>query len=87
MTLEAAITELRRTMAGQGPDPGGRRVRARPCGGDLERRHPRQPAAIVRPTSAEDVARVVTAVRPERADLTVRGGGHSGAGKRSPRAR
>ncbi len=40
----------------------------------------RQPSAIVRPTSAEEVARVLTAVRAAGSDLTVRGGGHSGAG-------
>src|SRR5215218_1938064 len=80
MTLETAITELRRTMAGQvltPADDGFDQARSEAIwNGDIRR----QPAAIVRPTSAEEVARVVTAARSEGVDLTVRGGGHSGAG-------
>jgi FAD/FMN-containing dehydrogenase len=40
----------------------------------------RQPAVIVRPTSAEEVAKTIAFARQQGADLTVRGGGHSGAG-------
>jgi FAD/FMN-containing dehydrogenase len=80
MTLEAAITELRRTVAGEvltPADDGFDQARAEAIwNADIRR----QPAAIVRPTSADDVARTVTAARSEGVDLTVRGGGHSGAG-------
>jgi FAD/FMN-containing dehydrogenase len=40
----------------------------------------RQPALIVRPTSTEDVVRVVALIRDTGTDMTVRGGGHNGAG-------
>ena len=40
----------------------------------------RRPAAIVRPTSAADVARAVTFARETGVDLAIRGGGHSMAG-------
>lgn len=80
MTLEAALTELRRTMAGDvltPADDGFDQARAEAIwNADIRR----QPAAIVRPTSAEEVARALTAIRAEGLDLTVRGGGHSGAG-------
>src|SRR4051794_9267274 len=80
MTLEAAITRLRRTVAGEvltPADDGFGQARAEAIwNADITR----QPAAIVRPTSAEDVARIVTTPRAEGVDLTVRGGGHSGAG-------
>ncbi|HET9559639.1 MAG TPA: FAD-binding oxidoreductase, partial [Actinomycetota bacterium] len=39
-----------------------------------------RPAAIVRPTSAEEVARVVTLAADSGLELAVRGGGHSLAG-------
>jgi hypothetical protein len=80
MTVDAAITELRRLNAGEvltPADDGYEQARFEAIwNADIRR----QPAAIVRPTSAEDVARVVRAVRAEGVDLTVRGGGHSGAG-------
>ncbi|WP_166354928.1 FAD-binding oxidoreductase [Phytoactinopolyspora limicola] len=40
----------------------------------------RRPAAIVRPTGADQIARVVTMTREAGIDLAVRGGGHSLAG-------
>jgi FAD/FMN-containing dehydrogenase len=40
----------------------------------------RRPAAIVRVANARDVARAVTFAREQGAPLSVRGGGHSGAG-------
>jgi FAD/FMN-containing dehydrogenase len=40
----------------------------------------RRPAAIVRVTDADDVARVVAAARESDLELAVRGGGHSNAG-------
>jgi FAD/FMN-containing dehydrogenase len=40
----------------------------------------RRPAAIVRPTDAEEVARVVSLARDTGLELAVRGGGHSQAG-------
>jgi FAD/FMN-containing dehydrogenase len=80
MTLDAAITELRRTMTGEvltPADQGFGPARAEAIwNADIRR----QPAAIVRPDSAEQVARAVTAARSQGVDLTVRGGGHSGAG-------
>jgi FAD/FMN-containing dehydrogenase len=39
-----------------------------------------RPALIVRPASARDVARAVTAARDAGAEIAVRSGGHSGAG-------
>jgi FAD/FMN-containing dehydrogenase len=39
-----------------------------------------RPAAIVRPASAADVARVVDVARESGAELAIRSGGHSGAG-------
>ena len=44
--------------------------------GDIDRR----PAAIVRATNADDVARVISFARETGAELAVRSGGHSGAG-------
>jgi FAD/FMN-containing dehydrogenase len=80
MTLDAAIADIRRTVAGEvltPADDGFDRARAEAIwNADIRR----QPAAIVRPASAEDVVRTVTAARAEGVDLTVRGGGHSGAG-------
>jgi FAD/FMN-containing dehydrogenase len=80
MSVDAAITELRRTVAGEvltPADGGFAQARADAIwNGDIRR----EPAAIVRPTSAEDVARVLAALRAEGVELTVRGGGHSGAG-------
>jgi FAD/FMN-containing dehydrogenase len=80
MTVDAAITELRRLDAGEvltPADDGFDQARADAIwNADIRRR----PSAIVRPTSAGDVAGVVKAVRAEGVDLTVRGGGHSGAG-------
>jgi FAD/FMN-containing dehydrogenase len=80
MTLDSAITELRRAMTGEvltPADGGFDRARAEAIwNADIQR----QPGAIVRPTSAEEVARVVTTARAQGVDLTVRGGGHSSAG-------
>jgi FAD/FMN-containing dehydrogenase len=80
MTLDAAITELRRSISGEvltPADDGFGRARAEAIwNADIRR----QPAAIARPTSAEEVARAVVAARSAGVDLTVRGGGHSGAG-------
>ena len=56
MTMDAAIAELRRSMAGEvltPADSGFAQARAEAIwNADIRR----QPAAIVRPTSAEDVA-------------------------------
>jgi FAD/FMN-containing dehydrogenase len=80
MTQDAATTDLRRLIEGEvliPADGGFEAARAEAIwNGDIRR----QPSAIVRPTSAEDVARAIRSVRERGADLTVRGGGHSGAG-------
>src|SRR4051794_28542894 len=77
MTLDTAITELRRAMTGEvltPDDDGFDQARAEAIwNADIQR----QPGAIVRPTSPEEVARVVSTARSEGVDLTVRGGGHS----------
>ncbi|NYJ06662.1 FAD-binding oxidoreductase [Petropleomorpha daqingensis] len=78
MALETAIPELRRAGEVLTPaDDGFEEARAAAIwNADIRR----QPAAIVRPTTAEEVARAVLAARSAGMDLTVRGGGHSGAG-------
>jgi FAD binding domain/Berberine and berberine like len=81
MTLDdVAITVLDQRLAGEVLRPGDARfARARAdavFNGDIRR----QPALIVRPTSTDDVVRTITWVREQGADLTVRGGGHSGSG-------
>ncbi|GAB3198497.1 FAD-binding oxidoreductase [Geodermatophilus arenarius] len=76
----AVLTRLARSVAGevlQPADPGFAAARA---GAVWNGAITRQPALIVRPTSAEEVARTLAVVREEGVDLTVRGGGHSGAG-------
>jgi FAD/FMN-containing dehydrogenase len=80
MNTTAALTDIGRALPGKvllPDDPGFPAARA---GAIWNGGIGRQPAAIVRPDSAEDVARAVIAVRSAGADLTVRGGGHSGAG-------
>jgi FAD/FMN-containing dehydrogenase len=81
MTLDdAAITVLDQRIAGavlRPADADFTRARAEAVfNGDIRR----QPALIVRPTSTEDVAHTIAWVREQGADLTVRGGGHSGSG-------
>jgi|tagenome__1003787_1003787.scaffolds.fasta_scaffold20975395_2 FAD/FMN-containing dehydrogenase len=80
MTPDILISELRATLDGEvlaPADAGFATARAEAIwNGGIAR----QPTAIVRPTSAEDVARAITTIRKHGADLTVRGGGHSGAG-------
>jgi FAD/FMN-containing dehydrogenase len=80
MTLDAAITELRRTVTGEvltPADSGFAQARAEAIwNADIRR----QPGVIVRPTSPGEVASAVITARTEGVDLTVRGGGHSGAG-------
>jgi FAD/FMN-containing dehydrogenase len=80
MTIDLAITDLRRRVVGEvlTPDDDGFEVaRAEAIwNGDIQRR----PAAIVRPSSVDDVASAVAVLRSRGVDLTVRGGGHSGAG-------
>jgi FAD/FMN-containing dehydrogenase len=77
---DISIATLRQRIAGEvlGPaDEGFGQARAAAIfNGDIRR----QPALIVRPTSTEEVAQTVLWVREQGADLTVRGGGHSGAG-------
>jgi FAD/FMN-containing dehydrogenase len=73
-----ALTRLRTDVAGTVIDPSdpgyddARRVFL-PSGD-------RRPAAIVRPASTDDVARVVALARETGLELAVRGGGHSSAG-------
>ena len=80
MTTTAALTDLVRAVPGKvllPDDAGFPAARAEAIwNGDIRR----QPAAIVQPDSAEDVARAITVIRSVGADMTVRGGGHSGAG-------
>jgi FAD/FMN-containing dehydrogenase len=57
-------------------DPGYDQARALFYGGFEEL----QPAAIIRPADAAEVARIVTLARDSRLELAVRGGGHSNAG-------
>ena len=80
MTTDLAITDLRSRVAGEvlTPDDDGFEVaRAEAIwNGDIRR----TPAAIVRPSSVDDVASAVAVLRSRGVDLTVRGGGHSGAG-------
>jgi FAD/FMN-containing dehydrogenase len=80
MTTDLAIADLRRRLAGEvltPDDDGFETARAEAIwNGDIRRR----PAAIVRPTSVDDVASAVAVLRSRGVDLTVRGGGHSGAG-------
>jgi FAD/FMN-containing dehydrogenase len=81
MTLQdAAIGTLRESVAGDvlsPDDPAFAATRAKAIwNGDITR----QPALIVRPTSNEDVVRTIAFARAHGLDLTIRGGGHSGAG-------
>jgi hypothetical protein len=80
MTTDLAITDLRGSLAGEvlTPDDDGFDVALAEAiwNGDIRRR----PAAIVRPASVDDVASAIAVLRSRGADLTVRGGGHSGAG-------
>jgi FAD/FMN-containing dehydrogenase len=81
MPLEdAAITRFRESIAGgvlRPTDAAFAQARAAAVwNGDITR----QPALLVQPTSNEDVARTIAFARGQGADLTVRGGGHSGAG-------
>jgi hypothetical protein len=81
MTLQdAAIGALRESLAGDvlsPSDPTFPVARAKAIwNGDISR----QPALIVRPTSNEDVVRTIRFALAQGADLTIRGGGHSGAG-------
>lgn len=77
---DVAIGLLDRRIAGsvlRPADAGFAQARAEAVfNGDIRRR----PALIVRPASTEDVRRAVAWVREQGADLTVRGGGHSGSG-------
>jgi FAD/FMN-containing dehydrogenase len=82
MTLDdTALTALRGTFAGEvlrPTDDGFPQARAEAIwNGNITR----QPAAIVRPTSNEDVAAAIAFARSEGLPITVRGGGHGVAGK------
>jgi FAD/FMN-containing dehydrogenase len=77
-TTPISIPELRDRFDGRvtGPgDPGYDRARKVFYG-----KWDRRPAAIIRPTSAAEVARVVELARDRGVELTVRSGGHSLAG-------
>jgi FAD/FMN-containing dehydrogenase len=78
--LDAAIDTLRESVAGdvlRPTDPAFAATRAKAIwNGDITR----QPALIVRPTSNEDVVQTLAFARAHGMDLTIRGGGHSGAG-------
>jgi hypothetical protein len=80
MTNTAALTDLYRAISGRVMTPADAEFPAWRAEAIWNGGIRRQPAAIVRPSTAEEVARVVTAVRSSGADLTVRGGGHSAAG-------
>jgi len=72
---DAAIAQLRSTVAGQvivPGDDGYDTARTVYLGGMNQR-----PAAIVRPANADDVSRVVTVARDNDVPLAVKGGGHS----------
>jgi FAD/FMN-containing dehydrogenase len=73
-----SIPELRAAFDGQviAPDDPGYDQARKVFYGKWDRR----PAAVVRPTSAEEVARVVTLAADAGLELAVRGGGHSLAG-------
>jgi FAD/FMN-containing dehydrogenase len=77
---DVAISRFREALAGEAlrpTDPWFAAARAEAVwNGDITR----QPALIVRPASTEDVATTVHFARAQGADLTVRGGGHGGAG-------
>src|SRR4051794_17647942 len=81
MTVQdAAIDTLREAISGdvlRPTDPAFAATRAIAIwNGDITH----QPALIVRPTSNEDVVRTLAFARARGMDLTIRGGGHSGAG-------
>ncbi|HEX6263469.1 MAG TPA: FAD-binding oxidoreductase [Actinomycetota bacterium] len=78
MTLKQAIPDLRDRFTGRvmGPEDEGYEEARTVVAGDVDKR----PAVIVRPTDAEDVARVIALARETGLDLAVRSGGHSGAG-------
>jgi FAD binding domain-containing protein/berberine-like enzyme len=76
----SAVTRIARSVAGEVLQPADAGFAAARAEAIWNGAITRQPALIVRPTSAQDVARTVALVREEGADLTVRGGGHSGAG-------
>lgn len=80
MTLDGASIQLSDSLAGITLRPtdaefAGARAAA-VWNGDVDR----QPALIVQPTSADEVAAALAFARSQGADLTVRGGGHSFAG-------
>lgn len=72
------IPNLRTTLAGRviSPEDAGYDEARTIFLGGFDRR----PAAIVRPTDAADVARIITVARESGLPLAVRSGGHSGAG-------
>jgi FAD/FMN-containing dehydrogenase len=80
MTTDLAISDLRRRVAGEvltPDDDGFEAARADAIwNGDIRR----TPAAIVRQSSVDDVASAVAVLRSRGVVLSVRGGGHSGAG-------
>jgi FAD/FMN-containing dehydrogenase len=76
----SALAPLRARMSGEvigADDPGFAEARAAAIwNGDITR----QPTAIARPRTNDDVVAAVTFARAEGIDLTVRGGGHAFAG-------
>src|SRR4051812_5093192 len=77
---ESALAQLRARLSGEvivADDPGFAEARAAAVwNGDITR----QPIAIARPRTNDDVVAAVTFARAEGLDLTIRGGGHAFAG-------
>ena len=74
-TTSVPIAQLRSSFDGRvtGPGDAGYDQARKVFYGKWDRR----PAAVVRPTSAQEVARVVTLAAEDGAELAVRSGGHS----------
>ncbi|WP_448617742.1 FAD-binding oxidoreductase [Geodermatophilus sp. URMC 65] len=77
---DAALARFERSVSGEVLRPAAPGFAAARAGAIWNGAITRQPALIVRPASTEEVAKTVAFVRQQGADLTVRGGGHSGAG-------
>ncbi|MGY1701044.1 FAD-binding oxidoreductase [Geodermatophilus sp. SYSU D00766] len=76
----SALTSIARSIGGEALQAGDAGFAAARAEAIWNGAITRQPALIVRPSSAPDVARALAVVREAELDFTVRGGGHSGAG-------